>query len=81
MMKEPVILNHCFPVQYGVERRFDLVFEGKAVPPNFAGAILQHPSVQATEDVWRVVLCIGGANGGFEVGSEVVAVQACRGFR
>ena len=37
--------------------------------------ILEHTRVEPAEDVGRVVLSVGGANGGFERGGEVVSVE------
>lgn len=67
-------------IQHGVERSLDLVLKRKAVPPCFAVRVFEDTSVQTAEDIGRVVLGIGAANGGLEIGGEMVAVEVDGGL-
>lgn len=80
MVKQAAILDHCLSIQDGIERRLDLVLECKAVPANLAGTIVEHARVESAENVGRVVLGVGRADGRFKVGRQVMAVQAGGGF-
>lgn len=66
---------HCVRVEDGVDRGVDLVFELEAVPPNFAVLERQQPCVEPAEDVGGVILRVGAADGGLELGGEVVPVE------
>ena len=59
-------------IDNGVDGRVDFVFEGEDVPADLAVGVLEHACVEAAEDVWGVVLGVGGADGGLEGGSQVV---------
>ena len=58
------------------------VLEREDVPADVAVAILEHAAVEPAEDVWRVVLRVGVADGVFQLGRESVSVlRVCREVR
>jgi len=80
MMEQLVVFYHRFGIEDRVQRRFDLVFQGKAVPSDLPVRVLQYPCVETAENVGRIVLRIRASNGRLEVGSQVMSVEADRGL-
>jgi hypothetical protein len=40
MVEKPIILDHRFPIEDSIERSFNLVFKGKAIPAYFSRTVL-----------------------------------------
>ena len=81
MVKELFIVDQSFGVENGVQRRFHLVLECKAVPSDLAVRIFQYPRIEAAQNIWRVVLSVGSAYRRFEVGCKVMPIKTDGGFR
>ena len=80
MVEEVIVFVHGAVIENGIEGRFHLVFQSKAVPAEVAVLKVEDARVETAEDIGRVVLRIRAADGALKVGREVVPVQAVGGL-
>lgn len=79
-MEQTIITCHCSLVEDRVQWRFDPVLKSETVPAQFTMRVLQDASIEASKDVWMVVLRIGSPNSRLEVRGKVMPIQADGGL-
>ena len=80
MVEQAIILDHRFSIEDSVERSFDPIFQGETVPADLAMRVFQDPCIQPAKHVRRIILRIRRPDGRFEVGCEMMSIQADRGL-
>lgn len=79
MIKQALILHHRLRVKHRVYRSVNFVHQCEHLPSNFAIGMVEHTRVEPTENLGRVVRCVGVSDGCLECRGEVVQVERmCR---